>query len=315
LETRSEPAGGARRRLLIIVNAAAGRARRSRRRLRRVVALLECGGCTVVVRTTTGAGSAETLARTAGPEFDVVVAAGGDGTVNEVANGLACAASHGGMPWLAVLPFGTANVLAQEIGLPFRVRPLARLLATGGARPVWPGLAAGRLFLTMAGSGFDADIVASVDPVLKRRLGRLAFLAAILRAFRRYRAGEIVLDIDGAEHRAVAAIVAKGRCYAGGFVLAPRAALAERAFEVVLFGRAGRLALLRALVALPLGLVPRLPEVATLRASRVALAGSGFVQIDGEIAGRLPVVIALAERPLFLLQPEAPARRPRRERV
>ena len=114
------------RRILVIFNPAAGRERSRAKRLGRVVAELERRGCTVTVLSTRAPGDAERLAREADLAFDLIVAAGGDGTVNEVANGIFAASRP-----LAVLPLGTGNVLANEIGLPRDPRRLARVIADG----------------------------------------------------------------------------------------------------------------------------------------------------------------------------------------
>ena len=118
-----------------------------RRRLGDIVAALERRGCKVVVRHGAVHGDVERLAHDAEPEFDVIVAAGGDGAVNAVVNGMAEKPRD-----LAVLPFGTANVLAREICLPRRSDSLAALIADAPAQPVWPGRIGNRLFLTVAGS-------------------------------------------------------------------------------------------------------------------------------------------------------------------
>ena len=290
-----------RHRILIIVNPAAGRPRSAERRLRRFVITLERQGCSVVLRRAgSRPGDAERLAREAGADFDAIVAAGGDGTAHAVVNGLAGRS----MP-MGVLPFGTVNVLAREIGLPRRPEELASLIASGTARPVWPGRVGGRTFLMMASAGFDSEIVAEVYPGLKARAGRLAFAWAVLVGLWHYRARELVVRVDGIEHRAAGLIAAKGRFYAGPFVVAPDARLAEPAFELVLFRRAGRLAILRYAVALFLGLVPRLSDVMILRARTLTVTGDRAVpvQADGEIVGRLPVTIEIADHPLFLIQP------------
>src|SRR5436305_892137 len=112
----------------------AGRRRRSTRVLREVVAGLELRGCEVVVRHTRRIGDAEHLARAAEPEFDVIVAAGGDGTINAVVNGIGASPRT-----LAVLPLGTVNVLARELALPRRSETLAAIMAEAEARPIWPG--------------------------------------------------------------------------------------------------------------------------------------------------------------------------------
>jgi YegS/Rv2252/BmrU family lipid kinase len=266
-----------------------------------VIAELEGRGCAVVVRRAGPAsGDAERLAREAGPEFDILVAAGGDGTINAVANGMAVAARP-----LAVLPLGTANVLAREIGLPRRPELLAELIAIGPARPIWPGRVGDRLFLVMASSGFDAETVAAVNPRLKRYAGRLAFAWAIVLCLWRYRASEFRIRVDGDEHRATTVIAAKGRFYAGSHVIAPRASLAEPILDLVLFQRSGRIMVLRYLAALLLGRVHRRRDVTTLRSRRALVSGAESlpVQADGEIVARLPVSIGIAEQPLQLVRP------------
>jgi diacylglycerol kinase (ATP) len=288
------------RRVLIIANPAAGRAGPARRRLARVVAALRHLGCGVVVRHAGGPGDVERLARAAAAEFEVVVAAGGDGTVNAVANGLA------GTPQpFAVLPLGTANVLACEIGLPREAERLAAVIAAGPARPIWPGRVGDRLFLEMASSGFDAMTVAAVAPRLKRHLGRIAFAWAIFGCLMRYRACDLVVEIGGAEYRVAAAVAAKGRCYAGRYVIAPRASLAEPWLDLVLFQRSGRLAVLRYLAALLRGRLPRRADIAIVRCREAVVSGDARlpVQADGEIVGHLPMRIAIADRPLYLVQP------------
>jgi diacylglycerol kinase (ATP) len=293
------------RRILVIFNPAAGRSRGRSARLRRVVALLEERGCTVAVRATAGPGDALRLARDADPAFDMIVAAGGDGTVNEVANGVFA----GSRPF-AIVPLGTGNVLANEIGLPRRLRDLARLIAEGLPQPLWPGRAGDRLFLAMTGIGFDAAVLGALDQHLKRRLGKLAFAWPILTCVYHYRRREFVFAIDGAAHRAASAIIVKGRLYAGRFVVVPGARVVDPLLHVVLFRRAGRGAVLRYLAAMLLGILHRLPDVAILAARRISIAAgtpevSGYpvLETDGEIGGSLPLVIEIAERPLLLVQP------------
>jgi diacylglycerol kinase (ATP) len=294
------PPSAPRRRILIIANPAAGRLRRSERRLREIVAAIERRGYAVVVRRSLDIGDAERLAREAEPEFDVIVAAGGDGTVNAVANGIGENSRA-----IAVLPLGSANVLAREIGLPRRSEALAALLAEAQARPVWPGRIGDRLFLMMAGIGFDAEVVAAVDPGLKRRIGRLAFLWAILQRLARHRPAELSVRADGREYRAAALIAAKGRFYAGPFVIAPSGDIAEPTLDLVLFRDGGRIAAMRYLVALLLGHTPRLKSATCLkiRSASIRAAEPAPVHADGEIVGELPVEIGVAARPLLLIRP------------
>ncbi|HZU89799.1 MAG TPA: YegS/Rv2252/BmrU family lipid kinase [Stellaceae bacterium] len=302
------------RRILVILNPVAGRRRRARRRLCRVLAELERLGCAVTVRPTAGAGDAARLARAAEPEFDLVVAAGGDGTVNEVANGLTSSLANslanslgGSSRILGVLPLGTANVLARELGLPRHPKRLAALLARAAPRPIWPGRIGDRLFLCMGGIGFDAAVIARVDPALKRRFGKLAFVWAILASLVRHRPTPFTIDIDGARYRAGAAVIARTRFYAGRFVLAPAARAADPLLHVVLFPPARRGAVLCYLAAMALGVVHRMPRVAVVAGRAASLAGGGEwpAQVDGEILAACPLSIAIADQPLSVLWPEA----------
>ena len=245
-------------------------------------------------------GEVERLAREAEPAFEAIVAAGGDGTVNAVVNGLA-----GRSLPVGVLPLGSANVLAREIRLPRDPEALAVLIAAGPASPIWPGRIGARLFVVMASAGFDSEIVAAVSARLKRRAGRLAFGWAFLVRLWRYRVCELTIRADGIEHRAAAVIAANARHYAGPFVVAPGADLAQPAFELVLFRRGGRWAVLRAASALLLGRLPRLGEVTLLRARQLTISADRPlpVQADGEIVGELPVTIEVADRPLLLIRP------------
>ena len=290
-----------RRHILIIVNPAAGRARSSERRLGRFVAALERQGCTVVLRRAgPSPGQVERLAGQAEPGFDAIVAAGGDGTISAVVNGLGGRAVPFG-----VLPLGSANVLAREIRLPRAPEALASLITTGPVSPIWPGRVGERAFIMMASAGFDSEIVAALSPELKRRVGRLAFAWGFLVRLWHCPACELTVRADGVEYRAAAVVAAKGRHYAGPFVVAPGADLAEPVLELVLLDRRGRWAMLRYATALFLGRVPRLGDIAIVRARQASVAGNRAlpVQADGEIVGELPITLAVADRPLLLIRP------------
>jgi diacylglycerol kinase (ATP) len=301
---------GRARRLLVIFNPTAGN--RAQRLLAEWLACLERLGAAVSVGETNAPRHAEALARAADPaRVDAVVAAGGDGTVNEVVNGLA----RSSLP-LGILPLGTANVVAGEIGLPSRPMDVARILAFAPARPVWPGeawaegAAAGRRFLIMAGVGFDADVIERLNLPLKRRLaklglGKLAYVASIMGRLRDYRPCSYRAELDGVAIDGASLVAAKAHLYGGRFVLAPAARLDDPRFHVVLFGRGGRGAALGYMAAMAAGMLPRCPSVRIVPAREVRLSeppGAG-VQIDGDIHVRLPVTLRIAATPLQLIQP------------
>jgi diacylglycerol kinase (ATP) len=285
------------KRVQLIHNPAAGRRRTEK--VAALVAFLQGCGLAVSVTATRAAGEAELLARQAasGPERpDVLVAAGGDGTINEVANGLL----GSDLP-LAVLPTGTVNVLARELGIGRSVEEIGRAIVAGRYAQVWPGMANGRAFLLMAGIGFDAAVIAAVSPAVKRRLGQFAYLLAALRLWWHWRPIHHELEIEGARHRAVSVIVARCRLYGGSFVSAAGARLDEPHLHLVLFERSGRLAALGYALALATGQLHRWPGVRHLRTTRWDLAKTSGFQLDGDPVMADDLRLAVAEHPLRIV--------------
>jgi diacylglycerol kinase family enzyme len=261
--------------------------------------VLLANGVRLELAETSHPGHATTLARQAAcAGAPLVVAAGGDGTIAEVANGLI---GHRAM--LGIIPLGTANVLARELSLPFNPDAIAASLAFCRTRTLWPGLAqrSGQdlLFVQMLGVGFDAQVVHRLSLPLKRLLGRSAYVLQTLRELPRYPYTPIHLRIDGQDVVTGSAIVSKGRLYAGPYTLAPDATPTEPGFHVALFQRSGPAATLVYGAALPLHLLPRVPGLTLVRAKRIELLGSSVpAQADGDPAGHTPLTITDAPAPL-----------------
>ena len=289
--------------MIIVFNPVAGR--RRAQLLWRVLDVMVANGIRIDLAETTGRGHAEAIARTAAKAGKtLVVAAGGDGTIAEVANGLMGSATR-----LGIIPLGTANVLAHELRLPFAPAAVAAALAFGRTRPLWPGIcsaAAGpgisssRLFVQMLGVGFDAHVVENLSIPLKRAIGRTAYALQTLRELPRYRFPPIHLRVDGAEMQAGSAIVSKGRLYAGSYLLAPDANPHEAGFSVALFEHAGPWPALMYGAALPLDMLFRAPGVRHLRASRVEFIGNcaAPAQADGDPVGYTPLRVTDAPGPI-----------------
>jgi diacylglycerol kinase family enzyme len=157
----------------------------------------------------------------------------------------------------------------------------------------------------MAGVGFDAQVVADLNLVLKRRVGKLAYAYQIACQLLRNPTHRCRATCDGVEYEAASAIVMKGRFYGGSFVLAPDSRIDEPFFHLVLFRDGGRAAALRYLTALAFRRVHRRPDVRILRTSAVSLtlADGAAVQIDGDIAGQMPLAFSIAAAPLQLIYP------------
>lgn len=312
--------------MIVIFNPAAGR--RRARALWRVLDLLSASGIRLDLVETRHAGHATALARDAARAgARLVVAAGGDGTIAEVANGLSGSAAPLGV-MLGVIPLGTANVLAHELSLPFAPRTVAAALAFGRTRTLWPGVATGagmeRLFVQMLGVGLDAQVVHGLSVPLKRAIGKGAYVAQTLREVLRYPYPLLRVRLDGEEVEAAGVIVTKGRLYAGRFVLAPDADPTRPGFTVALFERNGPLAALMYGAALPLGLLAHAPGLRIREAACVEILGtacapaeaSGAIrssvtaktsvltgasvpaQADGDPAGGTPITVRNAAAPI-----------------
>lgn len=291
-------------RAVVIFNPTAGHRRQARLRL--ALARLAAAGLVPEVLETTHPGHATPLARAAAGRAPLVVAAGGDGTIAEVAAGLAGTAAR-----LGVLPLGTANVLAAELGIPPAMAAAAEALATGDVLAIHPGLArfadgGERLFVQMLGAGFDAAVVAALDLGLKRRIGRGAYVLQTLRELPRYRFPAIRVAFEDEVVMAGSVIVSKGRLYAGRNLLAPAAEMSAPGFQVALFRPRGPFATALYGATLPFDLLPHMPGVRLRRALRLRIEGAGVaVQMDGDACGALPVDIAPAPAALRIMVPRA----------
>ena len=294
LETSQAP-----RRIMLIANPVAGGDALAR--IRQAQESLAARGDRVELLLTDVRGDAARFACEAkSGEIDLLVAAGGDGTLNEVINGLAPSA----IP-LAFIPLGTTNVFALEAGIPFDIPGACRVALEGAPTPVSLGLAGDTRFLLMAGAGFDAEVVRRVDLRLKRRLGKLAYVVSGLRVFfgAPFPALEVVLE-DGSRLSGHTVVIGNGRLYGGRFSLTPDASLTDDIFEVCLLQKPGRLPLLHALLRMVLRL-PLEPAGARLfKARELWVHGPGVaVQIDGDDYGELPMSFRVVPGELVLVMP------------
>lgn len=298
--------------ILLILNPTAGRRRRGL--VDAVLARVRAEGWTVDVVETEAAGDARRLAEACdAARYGVIAVAGGDGTINEVVNGLAARAATA--PPLAIVPLGTANVLAHELGLHASAAAVARTMTGGREVLMHPGRASGsgapRCFSLMAGAGFDAKVVAGVTAPLKRRWGKAAYVWRSMIEARLYRPVRYAVEIDGETHEAASVIVTHARHYAGPYVVAPDASLGDRLLHVCLFERWGWMQALRFGAALLLGTLPRTAgyRVIAGREVRISVRSDAGerrrqpVQIDGDDALTLPVSIGLATEAVRVLRP------------
>ena len=292
----------------LIYNPLSGRLRWKRQRdLDRATHLLDAYGIRIVRIPTTGAGSATALAREqVAAGRDLIIACGGDGTVNEVVNGMA-----GSRVPLALLPAGTGNVLAKELGLPWDIWRAAEYIPTGEVRRIALGRAGERYFICMAGVGVDANTVYRLSVQTKLSLGMLAYWIESFRQLLEYEFPLFSVRVEGQGFQAALLIVSRTKNYGGPVQLTRRADLFSDEFEVCLFQRRNRFLYLLYFLALQAGLLERFRDVRFLRTRRVeAQPGKQRiqVQVDGELAGTLPMDFAIVPEALSLLVPRSGGR-------
>ena len=198
----------------------------------RIEAALKACGLSPEIIWTEYAGHATELAfQAAKDEYDVVVAVGGDGTINEVVNGLANTKTR-----LGVIPRGTANLLAAELGIPNNIEAACQTIAKGHARAIDTATVNGRYFTIMAGIGFDASVVSKVDGKVKSKWGALAYPLVALRELARYPFRRIKIRTqDGIELRAFYVFIQNAKTYASGFAITPSSKMDDGSLEVLMF--------------------------------------------------------------------------------
>jgi len=279
----------------------------SRGRLRdddfdRAMVVARAAGWELDVRATEHAAHATALAREAAEHgADVVLVHGGDGTVNEALNGIA-----GTTTALAVLPGGTANVWAREIGLPRKPVEAMRAVVGGEVRAVDLGRANGRYFLLMCGAGLDGVVVPAVGGPLKRWLGAAAYVVRGAPVVLRLRGWPAVARIDGDDAGAGLywLLASNTRLYGGLVRIAKGAVVDDGQLDVALLRRGGLWRLATAFARLLRGRLAASPDVTVARARRIEIEAPGIpYQVDGEGAGETPLRIDVAPRALLAVVP------------
>jgi len=214
--------------------------------LRTAVARQRAAGHSIEVRETWEKGDARRLVAEAG-EVDLLIAAGGDGTVNEVVHGL-MDLSRIARPVLGVVPLGTANDFAIGCGIPRDPEEALTLCMEGKGVPVDVGKANEHWFLNAASIGFGAEVTATTPPELKRLLGHAAYtvMGAILATNLRHYQGRLTLPDREITGSGPVAIVGNGRQTGGGVQVAPRARIDDGLLDVLVVREIPAMALLAA---------------------------------------------------------------------
>jgi diacylglycerol kinase (ATP) len=282
---------------LVILNPAARSDKASR--LRERIAALSGGAS---MRLTSEAGDARRIAAEAVREgFEVVIAAGGDGTLNEVVNGIG-----GSTVRLGILPVGSMNVFATELGIP-----------QGNLERAWSVIEQGKVvevdlpkandthFIQLAGVGLDAEVVRKTTADSKRALGPLSYLLTLVQVAA-HKPSRVMLEAEGGRiSEGSFALIGNGRLYGGPFPVFQRASLFDGLLDVLVFQNQSHWDVVRYFQAIAFGTHPQLPDVEYFQTSTLRVTSSGDVpvELDGEVAGMLPCLFSVSSQKLRVLAP------------
>lgn len=287
----------------VIVNPIAG-GNRARRVWERISDLAAAETTTLTLSETRAPGHATELAYSAladGAKRVIVV--GGDGTLQEVV-----AALKGSAVVLGVVPAGTGNDFARTHRIPRDPRSALRVALGGSIKAIDLGVVNERIFINVAGVGFDAEVAAWAKYRSRRFGGPVVYLAGVFAQLWAYSPQLLKYAVDrqpALEERCILIAVGNGRYYGGGMMICPEADAADGLFDVVIGGDLGKLETLRLLPKVFGGRHLGQPKVKTARGERVEISGPGFLTVhaDGEPAGRLPAVFEILPRALLVAAP------------
>jgi diacylglycerol kinase (ATP) len=302
---------------ILIYNPTSGRKRHRRFvEIEQAARILKEEGVATEIAPTTGPGSATRIARQAVEQRrGMVIACGGDGTINEIINGLA-----GSQVPMALLPAGTANILAKELRIPWDIPHAARLIPGGTIRRIALGIAfpmngnasevmprEGRYFLSVGGAGPDGAIVNGVHKGLKDSAGVLAYWVEGFRQLFGYSFPEMRIRSDGHERKATILIAGRTVNYGGPFKITTGANLYEDSFEFLTNSRKSRLGYLACLPAIWMGTLRDMDGIEAWKATETTVEAAGsdpvYAQVDGEPVGSLPIAFKIVPDALSIIAP------------
>lgn len=305
------------------------------KKIKAASSILQKRGFDVRLMLTSEKGDAELFAKqisynqsqTPNPEPLLVIAAGGDGTYNEVANGLV----HSNIP-MAILPLGTTSVLSKELNMPKDLESALDIALDGKVRTIHLGrITCNRLahssslidankkpigyelsvksynitryFLLMAGIGFDGETVYSVNEKIKTITGKGAYILSGIKTILKYNPSRITLKCDSEQLSGYNAIIGKASCYGGDFKITPDAKITEPFLYVFLMHQKGRLNLIRYISGIINKSHLKLKDISYFSASKIEIEGNAHIQIDGDYLGTTPAKIDVMPNALLLTTP------------
>ena len=277
----------------------------SEAKIERACRLLEQKDYRVDLLLTKQRGEARHLAKDAAKRAPlVIIAAGGDGTFNEVANGMA-----GSEIPMAILPLGTTNVLAKELGIPDTVKGALEValnktpksVSLGRIAIVHDSFPVSRYFILMAGIGFDGEAVFGINETFKKISGKGAYLYSGVKTLLRFAPDELAVTVNGRKHTASSVIVGNASKYGGHFRVTPDVRLIDPVLHVCLFKGKKRIDTFRYILGIVTGSHLKFADVEYLKATQIQVKGHAHIQLDGDYFGMTPAEISIVPNALRLI--------------
>lgn len=225
--------------------------------------------------------------------YDLVIAAGGDGTINSIINGLSESETA-----LGVIPLGTLNLFALQFNIPLEIPVACEMIAKGTLRTIDLGVMNGRFFSIVCGIGFDAYVISRASKALKRKLGAGAYIITGIKSLLKYRFRSIhfLLDDKPPIHTDYIVIISNGKYYSSNMFISDKASPNDGLLDVIGFQKRNSLSILRYIWELKGGNLTELPDVEYFQAQNIRLLPHGHhkIHLDGEPIGYTPALVSVA---------------------
>ena len=245
-------------------------------------------------------GDATRIAKAETEHFDIIVAAGGDGTVNEVVNGI------GTNTLLGIIPVGTANVISREAGITNNVDHICKTINEGIAKKIYIPTVNNQKFILMVGIGYDAQVVHNINPKLKKIFGKFIFAFEALKQFFRLKEFNISVKADGQMHVGNWVLVSNAKHYAGSFAITSHSTIFNNNLVCYVFYDLTKLKFLRCLWSILVNKdLSKSKHIYTIHSDELLIESDAQspVQCDGEKFSHLPIKIVATQKSISLLTP------------
>ena len=281
------------KKVLIIFNPEAGQ--HAKHKFKRIIEELKKNELQIDIINTQYSGHAKIIAQeNVNNKYAMLIAAGGDGTINEVLNGI-----YPTLVPFAIIPLGTANVLAKEIQITNDTSGIVNYILNGSTKPLWLGKSNNKYFALMMSTGLDAVSVAKVNKKLKKWFGKFAYIVSFAKAVIDSKNITYKVIIENKTYYSSGVIVSNGKFYGGEYICAPDASLQENKLYTILTKNSGRISALKYAFLMLLQRLPYSDSVTILPVTKLKINCEQKnipTQIDGDDGGYIPVNISISDQ-------------------